>query len=199
MSSFSSFVSLGLHHILTLEAADHLLFLAALVLAHEPRHWKQLLVLVTAFTIGHSLTLALATLQVVNVSSTVVEALIPATIMVTSAVNIWTWRQGRRANDPPPATDAPLWPRYSMALVFGLIHGLGFSSVLRALLGDEESIVLPLLAFNIGIELAQVIVLMVLGLLGAILTARLLDRRGYVLVASGVTLGCATQMLVARL
>lgn len=199
MSSFGSFIALGLHHILAIEAADHLLFLAALVLAHELRHWKQLLVLVTAFTIGHSLTLALATLQVVHVSSQVVEALIPATIIVTSLVNIWTWRHGRRANDPPPRTDAPLWPRYSMALVFGLIHGLGFSSVLRALLGDEESILPPLLAFNIGIELAQVVVLAVLGALGAILTARLLDRRGWVLVASGITLGGATQMLAARL
>ena len=200
MSSFSSFLTLGLHHILTPEAADHLLFLATLVLAHELARWRQLLVLITAFTIGHSLTLALATLNLVQVDARTVEALIPGTIIASSLVNLWTWRQARRANDPPPnQAGGALWPRYAMALVFGLIHGLGFSSVLRGLLGDEESILMPLLAFNVGIEVAQVVVLVVLGVLGALLTARLFDRRGYVLAASGVTLGCATQMLLARL
>ena len=128
-----------------------------------------------------------------------VEALIPATIMVTSLVNIWTWRQGRRANDPPPRDADKLWPRYAMALTFGLIHGLGFSQVLRGLLGTEDALLMPLLAFNIGIELAQVIVLAILAILGAIVTWRLLDRRGYVLTASGITLGCAAQMLLSRL
>ncbi len=199
MSSFGSFLQLGLHHILTFEAADHLLFLATLVLAHELGKWRPLLILITAFTVGHSLTLALATLNVVQVNRQAVEALIPATIIVTSLVNIWTWRQGRRANDPPPRDAEKLWPRYAMALTFGLIHGLGFSQVLRGLLGTEESLLAPLLAFNIGIELAQIIVLAVLALLGTILTWRLLDRRGYVLAASGITLGCATQMLIARL
>ena len=199
MSSFGSFLQLGLHHILTLEAADHLLFLATLVLAHELGKWRPLLILITAFTIGHSLTLALATLNVVQVNRKAVEALIPATIIVTSLLNIWTWRQGRRANDPPPRDADRLWPRYAMALTFGLIHGLGFSQVLRGLLGTEESLLMPLLAFNIGIELAQVIVLAILAIVGAILTWRVLDRRGYVLAASGITLGCATQMLFARL
>jgi hypothetical protein len=199
MSSFGSFLALGLHHILTVQAADHLLFLATLVLAHELGRWRPLLILITAFTIGHSLTLALATLNVVQVNSRAVEALIPGTIIVTSAVNLWTWRQGRRANDPPPRDAEVLWPRYVMALAFGLIHGLGFSSVLRGLLGTEESLLMPLLAFNIGIELAQVVVLGVLAVLGALLTWRLFDRRGYVLTASGITLGCATQMLISRL
>ncbi len=199
MSSFGSFLQLGLHHILTLEAADHLLFLATLVLAHEFGKWRPLLILITAFTIGHSLTLALATLNVVQVNSRAVEALIPATIIVTSVVNLWTWRQGRRANDPPPRDAEVLWPRYVMALAFGLIHGLGFSSVLRGLLGTEDSLLMPLLAFNIGIELAQIVVILALAILGAILTWRLFDRRGYVLTASGITLGCATQMLLARL
>ncbi len=199
MSSFGSFLQLGLHHILTLEAADHLLFLATLILAHELGKWRPLLILITAFTIGHSLTLALATLNVVQVNKHAVEALIPATIMVTSLVNIWTWRQGRRANDPPPRDSGRLWPRYAMALTFGLIHGLGFSQVLRGLLGTDESLLMPLFAFNIGIELAQIIALVILAVIGAIVMWRLLDRRGYVLAASGITLGCATQMLFSRL
>jgi HupE / UreJ protein len=199
MSSFGSFLELGLRHILTLDAADHLLFLATLILAHELGKWRPLLILITAFTIGHSLTLALATLNVVQVNAKAVEALIPATIIVTSVVNLWTWRQGRRANDPPPIDNTQLWPRYAMALVFGLIHGLGFSSVLRGLLGSEESLLVPLLAFNVGIELAQIVVLVILAVAGMMLTWRLFDQRGYVLVASGITLGCATQMLLTRL
>ena len=199
MSSFGSFLALGLHHILTFEAADHLLFLATLVLAHEWGKWRPLLILITAFTVGHSLTLALATLSVVQVNSRPVQALIPATIIASSVVNLWTWRQGRRANDPPPRNAERPWPLYVMALSFGLIHGLGFSSVLRGLLGGEDSILLPLLGFNIGIEMAQIVVIAILAILGAILTWRLFDRRGYVLTASGITLGCATQMLLARL
>jgi len=199
MSSFGSFLELGLHHILTFEAADHLLFLATLILAQDPGKWRPLLVLITAFTVGHSLTLALATLNVVQLNPRAVEALIPATIIVTSLVNLWTWRQGRRANDPPPRDAVRLWPRYTMALAFGLIHGLGFSSVLRGLLGGEESLLMPLLAFNIGIELAQVVALGGLALVGVLLMWRIFDRRGYVLAASGITLGCATQMLVTRL
>lgn len=198
-SSFGSFLELGLRHILALGAADHLLFLTTLILAHESGKWKPLLILITAFTVGHSLTLALATLNVVQVDARMVEVAIPATIVVTSLVNLWTWRQGRRVNDPPERTATRLWPRYTMALTFGLVHGLGFSSVLRGLLGTEESLLMPLLAFNIGIELAQVVVLTVLAVLGAVLTWSLFDRRGYVLTASGITLGCATQMLLTRL
>ena len=199
MASFGSFLALGLHHILTLEAADHVLFLATLILAYDSRKWRSLVILITAFTIGHSLTLALATLNLVQVDPRAVEALIPATIIVTSLINLWTWRLGRRANDPPPRNDERMWPRYVMTLAFGMIHGLGFSSVLRSLLGSEESLVMPLLAFNIGIELAQLVVLVLLALLGAVLTWRLFDRRGYVLAASGLTFGGAVQMLLSRL
>jgi hypothetical protein len=199
MSSFGSFVELGLRHILTLDAADHLLFLATLMLAHDPSRWKPLLILITAFTVGHSLTLALATFDLVRVNSAAVEALIPATIIISSALNLWTWRHGRRANDPPPRDADTLWPRYVMALAFGLIHGLGFSSVLRGLIGTEESLFAPLLAFNIGIEVAQLIVLGALALAGALLTWRIFDRRGYVLAASGLTFGCAMQLLLKRI
>ena len=199
MSLSGSFLALGLHQILTFAAADHLLFLATLVLAHELGKWKSLLIVITAFTVGHSLTLALATLNVVQVSNEAVEALIPGTIIATSVVNLWTWRQGRRVNDPPRRDETVVWPRYAMALFFGLIHGLGFSSVLRGVLGTTDAIVVPLLAFNVGIELAQIVVICGLVIVGAVMTWRLFDRRGYVLTASGITLGCATQMLMARL
>jgi HupE / UreJ protein len=199
MSSFGSFLLLGLHHIFSLQAADHLLFLATLVLAHELGKWRPLLILITAFTIGHAISLALATMNVVQVNARAVDALIPATIIVTSVVNLWTWKQGRRANDPPPRDADVLWPRYVMALAFGLIHGLGFSAVLRGVRGPHDSIFVPLLGFNIGVELAQLVMIAFLAVLGALLTWRTFDRRGYVLTASGITLGCATQMLLLRL
>jgi hypothetical protein len=199
MRSFGSFLQLGLHHILTFAAVDHLLFLATLALAHELGKWKPLLVLVTAFTVGHSLTLALATLNVVELDSHAVEALIPGTIIVTSLLNLWTWRQGRRANDPPLRDADAIWPRYAMAVTFGLIHGLGFSSALRGLVSTDDSLLLPLLGFNIGIELGQIVALATLSVIGALLIWRMFDRRGYVLTASGVTLGFAVQMLVRRL
>jgi hypothetical protein len=199
MSSFSSFLQLGVRHILTPGAADHLLFLATLVLSADAARWRSLLLLITAFTVGHSLTLALATLEIVRIDPHLVEVVIPATIMLTSALNLWTWRHGRRANDPPAVSGARLWPRYALAAGFGLIHGLGFSNVLRELLGAEESLLQPLLAFNIGIELAQVLVLVLLVAIGGLLTWRLFDRRGYVLAASGLTFGCAAQMVLSRL
>ncbi|NJK42431.1 MAG: HupE/UreJ family protein [Aquincola sp.] len=198
MSSFASFLQLGLSHILTLEAADHLLFLATLVLAHEIGKWRPLLILITAFTVGHSLTLALATLNVVQANSRAVEALIPGTIIVTSLVNLWSWRQGRRANDPPPKDLERLWPRYAMALVFGLIHGLGFSSVLRGLLGAEDSLLLPTAGLqhrdragaDCGDRAAR----------GDWRHAHVADLRPPRLCPDGqrITLGCATQMLLAR-
>jgi HupE / UreJ protein len=194
MSSFGSFLALGLQHILALSAADHLLFLATLVLAYEPGKWKPLLILV-----GHSLTLTLAMLNVVPAHAAAVERMIPATIIVASVANLWAWRQARRVNDPPRRDDTVLWPRFGVALFFGLIHGLGFSTALRTTLGATDSRAVPLLAFSIGIELAQIVVLCVLAMLGALLTWQLFDRRGYVLIASGITLGCAMQLLIARL
>jgi hypothetical protein len=198
MSDLLSYLQLGLRHILAWGAADHILFIATLAVASEPGRWRQLLVLVTAFTIGHSLTLALATFNVVTPSTRVVETLIPITILITSALNLWRWREQRRVN--APAELAPrLWPRYLMALAFGLIHGLGFSGVLRSLLGGEESLVRPLLAFNVGIEVAQLAVLAAWLLIGALCTWLVFDRRGYVLALSGLTFGGALHMVVSRL
>nr|MCU0627525.1 HupE/UreJ family protein [Gemmatimonadaceae bacterium] len=163
MSTFVTYLRLGLDHLLTWGALDHLLFLAALVLGFGAREWKRVVVVVTAFTLGHTVTLALATLDVVRLSSRVVETAIPATIVVTSLLNVWSVRttegsasggQVRGARRPGRA-----WGRYVLALAFGLVHGLGFSGVLRALLGGEESLLVPLLAFNVGLEVAQVVVI----------------------------------------
>jgi hypothetical protein len=193
-----SYLQLGLRHILSLGAADHLLFLATLMLAGTQVRFKTLLILVTAFTIGHALTLALATLDLVRIPSSLVEQLIPATIIASALLNIWPWRAPRRVN-APTATEPSPWPRSILTGAFGLIHGLGFSGVLRQLLGSDESLLVPLLAFNLGIEVAQIVVITAFVAIGGLLTWQLLDRRALVLVGSGITLAGGAQMLLARL
>ena len=141
---FPTYFQLGFEHITDLNGYDHMLFLLALCAAYVYTDWKKILVLVTAFTIGHSITLALAVLNIVAVNSAWIEFLIPVTIVATAAKNLI-------AKQEKAATVT-----YLMALGFGLIHGMGFSNYLRSLLGDE--LVLPLFAFNIGLEVGQLLV-----------------------------------------
>ena len=186
------YLELGFRHIADLAGYDHILFVTALAIPFRIRDWRRLAILVTAFTVGHSVTLALATLRLVSVSSQLVETLIPATILVT-ALGAYTAATPQRAENPVTLS------RYGMALFFGLIHGLGFSTYLRALLGDEESIAGPLLAFNIGLELGQLAILFIVLTLGAALVPAILQRRRWVQLLVGVTGGLALMLLVQRL
>lgn len=146
---------LGFEHILDVNGVDHILFIVALCTGYSWADWKRLVVLVTFFTVGHSITLALATLEIVQISSILVEILIPVTILAT-AIHSFATRNKRDSGSDKPK-DPPI-TLYLLTVFFGLIHGLGFSNFLRALLGSEESIFLPLLSFNIGLELGQIIV-----------------------------------------
>jgi hypothetical protein len=141
---FSTYFQLGFEHITDINGYDHMLFLLALCAAYVYSDWKKILLLVTAFTIGHSITLALAVLNVIPVNSDWIEFLIPVTIVATAAKNLVV-KQGKAAT-----------VTYLMALGFGLIHGMGFSNYLRSLLGNE--LLLPLLSFNLGIEIGQLLV-----------------------------------------
>lgn len=157
MSEFSLYIRLGFEHISDLAGYDHILFVIALAAVYPLREWKHLLVLITAFTIGHSVTLALATLGVVDVNPDLIEILIPVTIFITAAINI----AERFAKDPENALQRDWRMKYALAIGFGLIHGLGFSNFLRAVLGAEESLVLPLFSFNVGLELGQLVILVI--------------------------------------
>jgi hypothetical protein len=156
-STFFVYLRLGFEHIVNLGAWDHLLFVIALVAIYSLREWKHLLVLVTAFTVGHSATLVLATLRLVTVDTDLVEFLIPVTIFLTAVVNVVEIR----LRPEGAVTDSPLaWRiKYGLALGFGLIHGLGFSNFLRALLGEEQTLLLPLFSFNVGLEVGQILIL----------------------------------------
>ena len=143
MSNFSVYFSLGLGHILNWTALDHLLFILSLTCVYVVTDYKKLLWLVTAFTLGHSITLALATLHFIQVNITWVEFLIPCTILVAAISNLIQTEQRYK---------------YGVVAFFGLIHGLGFSNYLQSLLGAESSLFTPLLSFNIGLELGQLII-----------------------------------------
>ena len=172
MSELLAFVTLGFHHITDLEALDHILFLLALAAIYRGRDWRDSLWVITAFTVGHSVTLALAVTGTLRLPTALIEFLIPVTIVVTGLENILVRRRER----------APLRGRYRpiFAGVFGLVHGAGFANYLSSLF--TGSIALPLLGFNVGIELGQ---LVVLGLAGVGLAA--LDR-GLALLRSPVAI-----------
>ncbi len=151
MSEFQVYFEYGRDHILDYKFGyDHILFIVALCALYLVRDWKPLLILITAFTVGHTITLALASLNVIPVNEELVEFLIPLTIFITAASNLF------RNEDSLHQRKIQL--NYAYALLFGLIHGMGFSNFFRAILGKDRSIVSQLLAFNIGIEFGQIII-----------------------------------------
>ena len=202
-SAFLVYLRLGVTHIADWQAYDHILFITALTAGYGLRDWRRLLWLVTAFTLGHTCTLALATLGWVRISSHLVEVLIPVTIVATALYGLHVEHAGRR--DPPQAhgrADGAVTSErilYGMAAMFGLVHGLGFSSFLRAVLGAEERIALPLFAFNIGLEFGQMAIVVALLLLGALVTRGLrMPARYWLRTQSFVAIALGLVMLVQR-
>ena len=191
------YLRLGFEHIADPKGVDHILFIVALCAGYRPKQWREILVLVTAFTVGHSLTLALATLRIVSMDAALIEFLIAATIFVTSVINIV---EADRETGGFVENSRIRRMKYGLALGFGFIHGLGFSTFLRAVLGAEESITMPLLAFNIGLEVGQIAILVViLGVSAAIVRWTRLRRYDWILVLSGLTAGPALLMMMERI
>jgi len=149
MSDFATYVQFGFRHIVDVEAMDHILFLLALAAIYRWRDTKSALWVVTAFTVGHSVTLGLAVTKLVQLPTSLIEFLIPLTIVVTGLENLLTSAEQRRMRR--------VWYRPLIAGVFGLIHGAGFANYLNALF--VEHVALPLFGFNVGIELGQVLIL----------------------------------------
>ena len=150
MQSFDLYLRLGFEHISDLAGLDHILFLVALCAVYRVAQWRRLTVLVTAFTVGHSVTLALSSLGAFSIPSNIIEFLIPTTILATALHNV--------LSRPSAETTSGMSKNYAMALFFGFIHGMGFSNFFRALLMRDDSIFVPLLGFNLGIELGQLMV-----------------------------------------
>jgi hypothetical protein len=189
MSEFRLYFGLGMDHILDYaNGYDHIIFVVALCAIYLTREWKKILILVTAFTIGHSVTLALSTLRIISVDAELIEFLIPLTIFITAFSNLF-----KKENS---LSNRSIHINYVFAGFFGLIHGLGFSSYLRSILGKEENIVTPLLAFNLGLELGQ-IVIVALFMAAAFIIVDLfgLNRRDWKMVISSAIAGMALVLM----
>lgn len=188
MSEFQAYLTLGFEHITDPNGYDHILFIIALCAIYTLEDWKKVLWLITAFTVGHSITLALATLKLIQYRSDVIELLIPITIFITALTNFAELKKGQ--------LNSIKW-RYLLAVGFGLIHGMGFSNYLRSLLGGQESIVMPLFAFNVGLELGQVVIVFIALIVSSILIRLLkIQRLKWNYLVSGIVAGMALSLIL---
>ena len=189
MSTFFTYFELGYDHILDIKGYDHILFVVALCAAYTLNDWKKVLILVTAFTIGHSLTLALSVFDIVTISSDLIEFLIPLTILLTAISNIWKSHQ--------PISKNKTRANYGLALFFGLIHGLGFSYYLKALLGRNREIVGQLFGFNVGLEIGQLLIVILFLIISFIFTQffRTKDRDWKLIISSAIA-GISLMMVI---
>lgn len=182
MPSFDFYIKLGFQHISNLAGYDHILFLIVLCAVYRIQQWKKILVLVTAFTIGHSVTLAFASLDIFSIPSNIIKFLIPLTIFITALHNVMS--------KPTTEVSSKMGRNYLMALFFGFIHGMDFSNYFKALLMDSSAIVSPLLGFNIGIELGQLlIVFFIVSIAFLFLNVIGVKHRKWNLVISGAAAG----------
>ncbi len=193
MSEFQLYFLVGKDHILDYKNGyDHILFVLALCAIYVVRDWKQILILVTAFTIGHSITLALSTLNIISVNASLIEFLIPLTIFITAVSNLFRKEES--------ITHHRVQANYFFALFFGLIHGTGFSNYLRALLGKGQSVLTQLLAFNLGLEFGQIIIVggfLALSFIAINLAG--ITRRDWKMVLSSAIAGIALILMKDRL
>ena len=160
MHPFEFYLKLGFEHIANLNGYDHILFLVVLCAVYQINQWRNILILVTAFTIGHSITLFIVSLDFFSIPSRIIKLLIPITILITSLQNVINIKQIENSSH--------MGKNYFMALFFGLIHGMDFSNYFKALIMSPDEIVIPLLGFNIGIELGQLLIVLFIVLISFI-------------------------------
>jgi hypothetical protein len=193
MSEFRLYFELGRDHILDYSNGyDHILFVIALCALYQLRDWRQVLILVTAFTVGHSITLALSTLNIISVRAELIEFLIPVTILVTAVSNLF--------KNEEVLSSRAMQVNYFYAAFFGLIHGLGFSNYLKSILGRDKSIISQLFAFNIGLEIGQIIIVVVFLTAGFILVDLFgVNRRDWKLIISSAVAGIALILIKEKI
>ncbi len=190
LSDFLFYFKLGWAHIVSLDALDHQLFILALVTVYTSKNIKQVLILVTAFTIGHSLTLLLSVLDVFRFSSKWVEFLIPCTIVITAFSNLFKKDFSRNAVNT----------NYYLALVFGLIHGMGFANSVRMMLAKDQNVGWGLFGFNVGLEVGQIaFVMIILGVTWIGLSVFRIRRREWIIFLSAAVFSLALQMAIQRI
>ncbi len=191
MSIFQLYLNLGIQHIDDFKSYDHILFITCLCAVYLLKQWKQILVLITAFTIGHTTSLILSTFKIVSIPINIVEFLIPLTVFITAFWNLFSKQDGVNLKTH--------WVKYFTALIFGLIHGMGFSNYLQTLLGNENNILMPLFSFNVGIEIGQILIVSIILLISYIITSWFkVARRDWVFIFSGAGLGISLTLMIDR-
>ena len=190
LTDFLFYFKLGWQHIVSLDALDHQLFILALVTVYTSKNLKQVLILVTAFTIGHSLTLLLSVLDVIRFSSKWVEFLIPCTIFITALSNLFKKDFSKRAVNT----------NYYLALLFGLIHGMGFANSVRMMLAKDQNIGWGLFGFNVGLEVGQIFfVTIILCATWMSLSLLRIRRREWIIFLSAAVFSLALKMALERM
>ncbi len=190
MPDFWIFFKIGLHHVLDIHGYDHLLFLIVLTVPYVAKDWKRILILVSFFTLGHTLSLLMSVFNVITIKSSLVELLIPITILVTALYNlIMAGKTGKTSN---------LSFISGVTIFFGIIHGLGFSTYFNSILpGKPVDKLGPLFEFALGIESSQIIV--VLGVLILAFIAQTLfrfNKRDFTLIMSSFVIGVIFPLLI---
>lgn len=191
MDEFYIWFSTGFTHILDMNGYDHILYVMALCVMFSYKDWKKLLTLITAFTIGHSLTLAASVLNIIHIKQGIIEVIIPLTILITCLVNIVSLV---KKNINVKSIN------YGLALIFGFVHGMGFSYLLKSLLARQESVFLPLISFNIGLEIGQLVIVCCMVLLSIFLfTFTTLKNKYWILFISSIVFSSALYIFIQRL
>ncbi len=182
----------GWFHIMSADALDHQLFIISMAALFLWKDWRRVLVLVTAFTIGHSLTLALSAYDIIRFSTTWVEFLIPITIILTAAYDLKYLNLSKIEN-------RNIGFNYIIALSFGLIHGMGFANSIRMMLASDQRIGLPLLSFNLGLEAGQIVLILLILLAAQLIVVTLkIPRKFWILLLSVIPLVLALKMAIER-
>lgn len=191
MSEFMYFFKAGFFHVLDWEAYDHILFFIVLIVAYNFNDWKRVFTLVTLFTLGHTASLFLAAYDIVSVNSKLVEFLIPITILITALFNVITAKNSTKQDR--------IGLLYAVTVFFGLIHGLGFSRYFDLISTMGEYKVLSILEFALGIEISQIIVVLIVLVLGFVVqTVFRFSKRDWILVISSIVIGMVIPMIISN-
>ena len=187
MEEFKVWFFIGYEHIVNKDALDHILFVLALSSLYDLRMLKKLIILITAFTIGHSFTLIISTLELITYNQKIIEFAIPLTIAITCLTNI----SKRKSSTNSRILNRNYW----IALIFGLVHGLGFSNYLKALLGDG-SVLLPLFSFNVGLEIGQILIISVFVFFSHWISGLLFPKKSdWIMFVSSIILGISLLLM----
>lgn len=190
MQEFWVYFNIGLKHVLDINGYDHVLFLIALCVPYAFKDWKRVLLLVTLFTVGHTISLILSVYGVIQVKANLIEFLIPITILITALFHLFTAGKSNKKESISFVA--------SVTLFFGIIHGLGFSNYFKSILpGSSSDKLLPLLEFALGIEAAQIIVVIIVLIISYLVqTVFRFSKRDWTLVASAFVCGVVVPMII---